>query len=102
MSEVFPLPAGAEMIVTFRAAARSSAARRSPRSISRRVAGASVTGLSPGIYARHPKRRRRNRGACPLDTSLAHVLSTAPDGVGQPDRVRPSLAAGGSSDEGAV
>ena len=33
------------MIVTFRAAARSSAARRSPRSISRRVARATVNGL---------------------------------------------------------
>jgi DNA-binding GntR family transcriptional regulator len=32
-----------EMMVTFRAAARSSAVRRSPRSISRGVAGATVT-----------------------------------------------------------
>ena len=32
---VLPLPAGAEMIVTFPSVARSSAARRSPRSISR-------------------------------------------------------------------
>src|SRR6516225_1536272 len=39
-SDVFPLPAGAEMIATFFAAARSSAARRSSRSISRRVARA--------------------------------------------------------------
>ena len=43
---VFPLPAGAEMIVTFRAAARSRAATRSPRSISRGAAGATVKGLS--------------------------------------------------------
>ena len=33
-SDVFPLPAGAEMIVTFRAAALSKAAKRSPRPIS--------------------------------------------------------------------
>ena len=33
-SEVFPLPAGAEMIVTFRVTARSNAATRSARSIS--------------------------------------------------------------------
>ena len=39
-SDVFPLPAGAETIVTFLAAARSRAARRSPRSMSRRVARA--------------------------------------------------------------
>jgi hypothetical protein len=37
-SDVFPLPAGAEMIVTFRAAARSRAATRSPLPISRGVA----------------------------------------------------------------
>ena len=37
-SQVFPLPAGAEMIVTFRADARSRAASRSPRSISQGVA----------------------------------------------------------------
>src|SRR5208282_434150 len=37
-SDVFPLPAGAEMIVTFFAAAISNVSRRSPRSISRRVA----------------------------------------------------------------
>src|SRR5690349_4587479 len=40
------------MIVTFFAAARSRAARRSPRSISRRVARATDKGL-PCIYARH-------------------------------------------------
>jgi hypothetical protein len=44
-SDVFPLPAGAEMTVTFRVAARSRAATRSPRSISRGAAGATVTGL---------------------------------------------------------
>jgi hypothetical protein len=37
-SDVFPLPAGAEMIVTFRVAARSRAARSSPRSINRGAA----------------------------------------------------------------
>ena len=44
-SDVFPLPAGAEMIVTFLAAARSSAATRSTRSISRGPAGATFWGL---------------------------------------------------------
>jgi hypothetical protein len=44
-SDVYPLPAGAEMIVTFRVAARSKAARRSPRSIIRGAAGATVKGL---------------------------------------------------------
>jgi len=38
-SDVFPLPAGAEMMVTFLAAALLSAARRSSRSISRGVPG---------------------------------------------------------------
>ena len=41
-SDVFPLPAGAEMTVTFLAAARSRAATRSPRSISRGAARATV------------------------------------------------------------
>jgi hypothetical protein len=40
-----PLPAGAEMIVTFRVTARSRAATRSPRPISRGTAGATVTVL---------------------------------------------------------
>src|SRR5580692_208605 len=39
-SDVFPLPAGAAIIVTRPAAARSRAARRSPRSISRGIAPA--------------------------------------------------------------
>src|SRR3984893_7024713 len=50
-SDVFPLPAGAETIVTVLAAARSRAPRRSPRSISRRVARATrpaYAGESPG------------------------------------------------------
>src|SRR5215471_13386230 len=44
-SDVFPLPAGAEMIVTFFAAARSRAARRSPRPISLGFARSTVKGL---------------------------------------------------------
>ena len=41
------------MIVTFPATARSRAATRSPRSISRRVDRSTVTG-PPYIHARHP------------------------------------------------
>jgi hypothetical protein len=49
-SDVFPLPAGAERIVTFPAAARSRAARRSALSISRGIVGATFKGL-PWFYA---------------------------------------------------
>src|ERR1700734_830987 len=45
-SDVFPRPAGAEMIVTFRAAPGSRAARRSARSISWGVAEATVRTLT--------------------------------------------------------
>ena len=70
-SDVFPLPAGAEMTVTFRAAARSRAARRSPRSISRRAAGATDNGLP--LFLRLTSCRRRHS---PLATRPPHAVST--------------------------
>ena len=64
-SEVFPLPAGAEMIVTFPAAARSRAARRSVRSISRGVVRSTARG-PPFACAR-----------CPLGTQPAYEPAPA-------------------------
>jgi hypothetical protein len=54
-SEVFPLPAGAEITVTCRAAARSSAASSTPRSISCGAAGAA--GATRPAYAPGPGTR---------------------------------------------
>ena len=67
-----PAAAGAEMIVTFRAAARSRVARRSPRPISWGAAGATVRGL-PRCPRRTPCRRRHSL----LAISPAHAVSTA-------------------------
>src|SRR5580658_882031 len=47
-SDVFPLPAGAEMTVTFRAAMRSRAARTLPRAISRGTSGPPFAGCGCG------------------------------------------------------
>src|SRR4029077_3616455 len=75
-SDVFPLPAGAEMTVTFRVAARSRAATRSPRSISRGAAGATVKGL-PWYLRLTPLAPVTQSGTFCLGTRPARVLSTA-------------------------
>ena len=69
------------MIVTFRAAARSRAARRSPRSISRGVAGATFRGL--------PWYLRRPEPPSALGTRPARVLSTARESPGSGDGLLP-------------
>ena len=56
-SDVFPLPAGAEMTVTCFAAARSRAARRLPRSISQGVARATRPAYVLPATARKPDAR---------------------------------------------
>ena len=73
-SDDFPLPAGAEMIVTFLAAASSRAARRSPRSISRGGAGATSQ-------------------ACLVSYACHHSLGEAvlaPSLLRSPKRIQPS------------
>jgi hypothetical protein len=57
-SDVFPLPAGAETTVTFRAAARSRAARRSLRSISQGVARATRQAYVLSTTPRNPVNHR--------------------------------------------
>src|SRR5579872_5866496 len=56
-SDVFPLPAGAEMIVTVRVAARSRAATSSLRSISQGVARATRPAYARPATARNPDAR---------------------------------------------
>src|SRR5262245_16813108 len=75
-SDVFPLPAGAEMIVTFPATPRSRAATRSPRPISLGLARSTVKG--PPLPA--PERS--------FSTQPAYVPATAID----PVRRSPNLA----------